>query len=94
MCVLNVQGLMGNRYSKLEDEYMKSLFEKNDILLFTETWLSEMFNADVHGFTSFILNRTEKLKGAKRNSGGLIIYVKSMLKNHVEFVKNVEDCLI
>ena len=73
---------------------MKSLFENNDILLLTETWLSDVYNYEVNGFFTFILNRTCKQKGAKRNSGGIIVYVRDTLKQYVEFLKHEDDSII
>ena len=89
-----MQGLIGNRYSKLDDDYVKSLFDKHDILLFTETWLSDIYNHEVHVFFTFVLNRTCKLRSSKRNSGGIIVYVRDTLKNYVEFLKQVDDSIM
>lgn len=73
---------------------MINIFQNYDILCFTETWLSDLYNPEVKGFFNFILNRTCKHKGAKRSSGGIMVYVRDSLKNYVEFMKNVEDCII
>ena len=37
VCLFNVQGLIGNTYSKLDDPFLKNLFDKYDILCFTDT---------------------------------------------------------
>ena len=73
---------------------MKELFAKNDILLFTETWSNKLYDYSVDGFHSYILNRSVKLKGSKRDSGGIIIFISDQLKNDVEFLKNTDDCFI
>jgi len=48
----------------------------------------------VDGFSHFILNRTNKHKNAKRDSGGLIIYVRNNLKQNVELLKYKNDRII
>ena len=93
MCLLNVQGLVGKTYNKLEDEEMQRLFMSHKILLFTETWLNDFYNYDVPNFHSFILNRDKRV-GSKRSSGGVIVYIHDSLKRHVDFVKNSDDCII
>ena len=45
--------------------------------MFTETWTNEYSDLNVDNFTHFILNRTENKKSCKRNSGGIIIYIRN-----------------
>ncbi|XP_053395382.1 uncharacterized protein LOC123523921 isoform X1 [Mercenaria mercenaria] len=73
---------------------MKKLFDMYDILLFTEPWSSSAFNYDFENFQSYILNRKYILKGSKRSSGGIMVYVNNKLKNYVEFVKSTNDCIL
>jgi len=44
MCLFNVQGLVGKRYTKFDSDEMKQLFKDHDVLLFTEIWSSDCFN--------------------------------------------------
>lgn len=83
---MNVQGLCGRRYNKLKSPELLQIFEENQIILLTETWTNDFSDVNVDGFDSFILNRTRKHRNAKRDSGGLMIYIKSVLNNKVTFV--------
>ena len=87
-CLLNVQGLVGKRYNKHDSDEMKQLFKDHDVLLFTETWSSDCYNYNVLNFQSCVVNRTCTSEGAKRNSGGMIVYVHERLKKYVHFVKS------
>lgn len=73
-CVINVQGLIGHRYNKLNTTEFKQLFAANDIFLFSETSLNEHFDYNVDNFSYFILHRTLNQQRAVCSSGGLIIY--------------------
>lgn len=79
MCLLNVQGLVGKTYNKLQSEELSHLFNTNDILLFTETWSNFYYDYSVSGFTHHVLNRQLMNKRAVRNSGRLIIYIADKL---------------
>ena len=70
---------------------MRSICEKNDILLLKESWPSDV---SIDGFERIILNRTEKKLGMRRNSGGLIVYIKSCLFDENIFVKCDGDDII
>ena len=54
-------------------------------MLFTETWTNDYSDIMVDGFSSFVLNRTVKHPNAKRDSGGLIIYISNDLIDKVTF---------
>ena len=92
-CLLNVQGLIGKGYNKLGSDEMKTMFNKNDIVLLTETWSNDNFNYDIQNFTLFKLHRHNIVKGSKRSSGGVMIHVKN-LSRHVEFLKISSDCVL
>lgn len=55
------------------------MFSKNDIVLLTETWLGEEASVQVNGFKHFQLNRTLRKRNAKRDSGGIIAYIRDEL---------------
>ena len=74
--LLNIQGLVTKRTNKLKSEEVINLFSCNDIVMFTETWTNEYSDLEFDNFTYFILNRTENKKSCKRNSGGIVIYIK------------------
>ena len=58
--MLNVQGLVSKNVCKLDSPEIKSIFENNDLVLFTETWSSDLYDYNVNGFESVILHRTAK----------------------------------
>ena len=92
--MLNVQGLCGKRYNKLNSPELKHVFENNHIILLTETWTNDYSEIHVDGFEEFVLNRTLKCSNAKRDSGGIIIYVSDKMANSVSLIKKVSDCLL
>ena len=77
--LLNIQGLAIKSNNKLESPEIKSLFAKNDILMFTESWGTLYTNFNVSGFRYFNLNRYEYKPNSKRASGGIIIYVNERI---------------
>ena len=81
---------MTKKVNKLQCTEIKTVFQNNDIVMFNETWTSEMSNLDVENFEYFALHRTQRKLNAKRDSGGIIIYVKSELYNSKMLVKT--DC--
>ncbi len=55
------------------------IFINSHIVMLTETWANDFTNLQVDGFTYFNVNRRERKPGSKRDSGGIIIYVKNAL---------------
>lgn len=94
-CVLlNVQGLVSKNVNKLLSDELKLLFKTNHVLLFTESWLGEEACVNVNGFQHFQLNRTLKKQGTKRESGGIIIYVRDELVTDTSlFLRDNDDIL-
>ncbi len=56
--------------------------------MFTETWTNEF--SDVNGFQHYVLHRTAKSHNAKRDSGGIVIYLKRKLICDDTFIKHVD----
>ena len=67
--LLNIQGLMTKYTNKLQSRELKNILSKNDFVLLTETWASEIADISVEGFHLIQLNRVEKKQNTKRNSG-------------------------
>ena len=62
--------------------------------MLNETWTSEESDVAINGVEHIFLNRTEKKAGTKRNSGGLIIYIRSELFDNNTFLKCENDDII
>ena len=89
-----MQGLIGKSFNKLDSDELNKLFNEHDILLFSETWGNALFNYDKYGFKNIILNRVTKHKRARRDSGGLIIYIADHLYHDDIFIKAINDCIL
>ena len=62
--------------------------------MLNETWTSDEDVVSINGFDHIILNQTEKKAGTKRNSGGLIVYIRSELFDNNTFLKCENDDII
>ena len=79
----NVHGLGQKHKDSFFLEYLN-----HDINILSETWKSDNSNIDIPKFNQFCSFRT-KTKKAKRNSGGIMIYVKKEIQNGIEILKNI-----
>ncbi|MCG8044774.1 MAG: reverse transcriptase domain-containing protein, partial [Candidatus Thiodiazotropha endolucinida] len=85
---------MSKNVNKLQSEELVRLFREKDIILFTESWLGEEANVQVNGFQHFQLNRTVKKRGAKRESGGIIAYIRDeLVTDNTLFLRDCDDIL-
>ena len=62
--------------------------------MFDETWTSEESNLEVENFEYVALHRTQRKISAKRDSGGLVIYIRSTLYDKTTLVKTDSDDII
>lgn len=64
--------------------------------MLTESWLNDNFNDLIHvqGFTHYLLNRKLTHKNARRDSGGIIVYVSNKISSHVTLLKTEGDCIL
>ena len=92
--LLNVQGLVTKYTNKLQSEELIEIFQSNDIILLTEIWTNDLCDISVDGFSVFQLNRVEKKHNAKRDSGGIVLYIKNSLMRHCELLKKENDDVI
>lgn len=77
LSLLNIQGLVTRRTNKLKTLEMQKIFSSSDIVLLTETWTNDFSDIAVDNFEAFILNRKDNKKRSKRNSGGIIMYIRN-----------------
>ena len=80
----NVNGL-GQKHR--EDMFLESI-TKHDINILLETWKGDCPDVKIPDYYSFNKCRTKKKK-ARRNSGGIIVYIKNKIKRGVEYLNNI-----
>ena len=71
---------MTKRTNKLQTQELRDIFNSNDIVLLTETRTDNSSEVAVSNFEAFILNRIEKKQKSKRNSGGVILYLRMQIR--------------
>ena len=86
----NINGLMQCKYF---DDILGKFLRKYDIILLCETWTSADDDITLDGFEFYNFPRPSRHCNAKQNSGGLGVFVRDNIKNHVQFVKNHEDII-
>ena len=60
--------------------------------MFTETWLGKEVFVQVNGFKQFQLNRTLKKRTAKRDSGGVLVYIRDeLVSDNTLFLTDSDD---
>ena len=92
--LLNIQGLMTKYTNKLQSRELKNILSKNDFVLLTETWASEIADISVEGFHLIQLNRVEKKQNTKRNSGGLALYIRCSIYKYCSLLETNSDDII
>ena len=75
--LLNCQGLVTKRTNKLKSVEFQNIFESHDVILLTECWTNQFSELTVNNFESFVLHRQENKKNSKRNSGGIVLYIRN-----------------
>ena len=75
--LLNIQGLVSRRTNKLKSSELQHIFESSDLVLLTETWTDDFSDISVNHFEHFVLNRRHIKAGSRRNSGGIILYIRN-----------------
>lgn len=89
-----MQGLVTKYTNKLYSNELTELFKNNDFILFTGVWSNDRCDLSVNGFSLFQLNRVDKKRTAKRDSGGISLYVKNEYRKHCELLKTDSDDII
>ena len=89
--LLNVQGLVSRRTNKLKSSELLNIFESSDLVLLTETWTDDFSDISVNHFEHFALNRKHIKAGSRRNSGGVILYIRNKFVSKDTLVFTSED---
>ncbi len=83
--------MCGRRNSKIHDSNFQEILKQYDVILLIETWTSESSEYGIDGYTSYCAHRTLKKKKAKRDSGGLIVYVRDSIAQGIECILREND---
>ncbi|MCG8034648.1 MAG: endonuclease/exonuclease/phosphatase family protein, partial [Candidatus Thiodiazotropha taylori] len=92
--LLNCQGLVTKRTNKLKSAEFQNIFESNDVVLLTETWTDQFSDLAVDNFEVFVLHRQEKKSGSKRNSGGIVLYLRNNLVSDDTLIYTSHDDIL
>ena len=89
-CFWNISGLTDE---KLNHHIIGEFLKKHDIILINETWCGLDDNFTLEGYTFYNYPRLNRNHKAKRNSGGLGIFVSDTIKHGVIIGKRHEDLI-
>jgi len=83
---------------KREHKDFVNILETNDVICITESWLSEIESKSLsrdleNNFTVFYSCR-RKNKRAKRDSGGIIIFIKRTLSEHFTVIQQQDEDIV
>ena len=71
----------------MNDDDFVNYINNFDLILLTETWTSNISNLNLSGYECINCPRLKCNRKAKRDSGGITIYYKQQLHNHIELIK-------
>ena len=81
--------------SKRANTNFVDFISKYDLICLSESWTSRNSNITLNGYCNPIHSyRRVQNRRAKRNSGGIIIYIKDTIRPGIKLVKNEIDCLV
>lgn len=80
--------------SKLSNNDFVRLLTDNDILVLTESWTGKHFENCFCDFTAFNFYRKFRHRRAKRNSGGIVIFIRDSILPGVSVVRNHHDTIV
>ena len=68
--------------------FLESFFKQFDLILLTETWTNEKDALELEGFTICNYPRKNKHVNAKRDSGGIGVFIRDSIRSGVVLGKN------
>ena len=92
--LLNCQGLVTKRTNKIKSSEFQHIFNSNDIVLLTETWTDQFSEITEDNFEYFVLHREEKKGKSKRNSGGIILYIRDKYVSSDTLIYTSQDDIL
>ena len=79
---------------KLYDDMLGPFLKLHDVIFVTETWAWESDYFNLEGYVYHNFNRKSKHANAKRNSGGIGIFIRRELKEGIEIKKCINDVVV
>ena len=70
---------------------MQQIFKSSDLVLLTETWTDDFSDISVNHVEHFVLNRKYIKAGSRRNSSGIILYLRNKFVSNDTLVFTSED---
>ena len=84
----------GNLNLKYDSPEFVNVFNGNDFIFLNECWISYASKFELNGYNCYLKARKRK-KRAKRDSGGLCVFIKNEINRFFELVEwENEDCFI
>ena len=80
--------------NKLLYNELIEMFQNNDFIFFTETWSNDLCDLSVDGFSIYQLTRTNRKSRAKRDSGGIALYIKNDINQYCKLLEKDRDDII
>ena len=92
--LLNCQRLVTKRTNKLKTVEFQNIFWSYDVVMITKTWTDQYSDLAVDNFEVFVLHRQEKKTGSKRNSGGIVLYLRNKLFSNDTLIFTSQDDIL
>ena len=90
-CSWNICGLTE---AKLYDEILGNFFKSFDFIFLTETCACDIDNYNIEGYVFFNYSRRQVHHNARRNSGGIGIFIRNDIVEGDEMRKNMDDVIV
>ena len=84
----------GLTQDKLGDKNFVNTIKSSDIAILSETWTCKDSDTEIDGYFCYNFNRKYRHRRAKRNSGGMAIFIRNEYRNGITVVKNHFDTII
>ena len=89
--VWNCNGLTNDKIT--EQEFI-DLIKSSDITILSESWTNNFSEINIDGYLCHNLYRKFRHRNAKRNSGGIVVYINEKLSEGISIVKNNFDTIV
>ena len=84
---------MSKRRNKLKNPDFLKYINQYDIILCTETWTNKLSDLNIAGYNNVAIHRARR-PGAKRDSGGIVVFFRENLAKFIKVRKTTDDCIL